>query len=116
MEELEAKKLEFLALSRCLHLKKRQEVVKGGRWPDTPFAGACVLFTGVLPGMPREVAEERVRKLGGHIGRSATRTLDILVSTTPESSKHRKAEEWIAKGQPITIMSDTDFKEALEPC
>lgn len=116
VEELKARKLEFLALSRCVHLKKRKVVIKGGRWPNTPFAGACVLFTGVIPGMPREVAEERVRKLGGFIGRSATRTLDILVSTTPGSSKHRQADDWIAKGHPITIMSDTEFKEALTPC
>lgn len=115
-DELERYKLEFLSLSRCVHLKKRKVVVKGGKWPNTPFAGAAVLFTGVIPGMPREVAEERVCKLGGYISRSATRTLDILVSTTPGSSKHRKAEEWIGKGHPITIMSDTEFKEALVPC
>ena len=115
-EELERHKLEFLAVSRCVHLKKRKVTVKGGKWPNTPFAGACVLFTGVIPGMPREVAEERVRKLGGYIGRSATKSLDILVSTTPGSTKHRKTEEWIARGRTIIIMSDTEFKEALIPC
>lgn len=113
--ELLERRLEFLALSRCVHLKKAKVVVKGGKWPNTVFAGASVLFTGTLQAMTRDAAEKKVQDLGGHISRSASKTLDILVSTTPESSKTQKVNEWIDKGSSISIMSEEEFIEALNP-
>ena len=114
--ELLTRRREFLALSRCIHLKKQRVVVKGGKWPNTVFAGASVLFTGTLETMPRDAAEKRVRDLGGHIARSANQNLDVLVSTTPDSSKTRKTREWLEKGHITRIMSETEFIKALKPC
>lgn len=115
VNQFQKRRIEIMSVARCIHLKILKRKVKGGKYPNTVFAGAAVLFTGPLTAMNRDMAEERVRKLGGHIAKSATRTLDILVSTTPDSSKTRKAEEWLSKGSIIRIMSETDFIRALVP-
>jgi DNA polymerase-3 subunit epsilon len=85
--------------------------------PDGPLAGELVVFTGALSISRREAAE-LAAKVGCSVAQSINQSTTLLVvgdqdirrlAGHEKSSKRRKAEELIAKGQPIRIIGEGDF-------
>ncbi len=84
--------------------------------PDGPLWGEVIVFTGALS-TPRKVAAELSAQVGCTVAESVNNYTTILVVgdinlrqlAGQKSSKHRKAEELIAKGQPIRILRESDF-------
>lgn len=82
-----------------------------------PLSGEEIVFTGALS-MTRREAADMADRLGASVGTGVTRHTTILVVGDQDvrklagherSSKHRKAEDLIAKGQPIRVVRETDF-------
>lgn len=85
--------------------------------PDGPLFGETIVFTGALS-MPRLEAAELAAKVGCNISSNVNRSTTILVigdqdirrlAGFDKSSKHRKTEELITKGQAIRILGESDF-------
>lgn len=85
--------------------------------PDGPLAGEVVVFTGSLH-VPRGKAAEYAADIGCEVADSLTKRTTLLVvgdqdvtrlAGHDKSSKHRRAEEYIAKGVPIRILRESDF-------
>ena len=85
--------------------------------PNGPLFGETIVFTGALS-MPRRQAAELAAKAGCNIGDNVNKITTILVvgdqdirmlAGHDKSSKHRKAEGLIAKGQAIRILGESDF-------
>lgn len=86
--------------------------------PEGPLYGEVVCFTGALT-IPRQKAASIAAGAGCEIGDGVTRHTTLLVVGDQDarrlaghrlSSKHRKAEELIAKGQRIRILTEKDFQ------
>lgn len=85
--------------------------------PDGPLYGEVVAFTGALI-IPRHEAADLAARAGCETTDSVTKHTTLLVvgdqdirllNGQEKSNKHRKAEELIAKGKPIRILTETDF-------
>lgn len=85
--------------------------------PDGPLFGNVVVFTGALS-MPRREAADAATVAGCEVGTSVTKQTTLLVvgdqdirrlAGAEKSSKHRKAEELMEKGQPIRVLGESDF-------
>jgi len=73
-----------------------------------PFFQKRFVFTGTMSAMPRNKAQEEVKKLGGKVSSALTKTTDFLVCGENPGSKAEKA-----KKQNITIMSEEEFIQKL---
>lgn len=89
--------------------------------PEGPLFGEVIVFTGALS-ISRKQAAEMAAKTGCKVGTSVTKETTILVigdqdirklAGREKSSKHRKAEELIAKGETIRIVGESDFQRLL---
>jgi len=87
--------------------------------PEGPFYAEVIVFTGVLQ-IPRKQAADMAAKIGCQVNDNVTKDTTILVvgdqdvkklAGNIKSSKHRKAEDLIAKGHKIRILRESDFKE-----
>lgn len=85
--------------------------------PDGPLFGNVVVFTGALS-IPRQEAANAAAAAGCEVGTGVTKQTTLLVvgdqdirmlAGADKSSKHRKAEELMAKGQPIRVLGESDF-------
>lgn len=85
---------------------------------DGPLFGEVLVFTGALH-IPREQAADIAASLGCRVAASVSKATTLLVvgdqdvahlAGHTKSSKHRKAEELIAKGVPIRILRESDFQ------
>jgi DNA polymerase-3 subunit epsilon len=85
--------------------------------PNGPLAGEVVVFTGALS-MHRHEAADYAAAMGCVVAASMNKTTTILVvgdqdirrlAGHEKSSKHRKAEDLIIKGQSIRIIGESDF-------
>jgi len=85
--------------------------------PEGPFFGEVLVFTGALS-MPRRDAADLATRAGCETADGVTKHTSLLVvgdqdirvlNGHEKSSKHRKAEELIAKGIPIRILTESDF-------
>jgi DNA polymerase-3 subunit epsilon len=85
---------------------------------DGPLYGEVLVFTGALH-VPREQAADIAAGLGCQVAANVSKATTLLVvgdqdiarlAGNKKSSKHRKAEELIAKGVPIRILRETDFQ------
>lgn len=88
---------------------------------DGPLFGEVVAFTGALE-IPRREAADLAAAVGCEVAQGVTKATTLLVvgdvdvkrlAGYEKSSKHRKAEELIAKGFPIRIIRETDFRELV---
>lgn len=86
---------------------------------DGPLYGEVLVFTGALH-IPREQAADIAANLGCQVAASVSKAITLLVvgdqdinllAGHTKSSKHRRAEELIAKGVPIRILRESDFQE-----
>jgi DNA polymerase III subunit epsilon len=84
---------------------------------DGLLFGEVLVFTGALS-MPRRIAADAAADAGCRVDAGVTKHTTLLVVGDEDvrklaghntSSKHRKAEELIAKGQPIRILGESDF-------
>jgi len=94
-----------------------QEAIKREGNPEGPLAGEVMVFTGALS-MHRHQAADYAAALGCEVAPIVNKTTTILVvgdqdiqrlAGHEKSSKHRKVEDLINKGQPIRIMGESDF-------
>lgn len=86
--------------------------------PEGPLYGEVAVFTGSLS-IPRREAANIAADAGCKVAPSVTKSTSLLVVGDQDirrlvghkkSSKHRKAEDLISKGQPIRILRETDFR------
>jgi DNA polymerase-3 subunit epsilon len=84
--------------------------------------GQTVVFTGALS-LPRKDAAHMAAGIGCSVASSVSKKIDYLVvgdqditklAGKDKSSKHLKAEALIAKGIPIRIIKESDFKELVD--
>jgi len=89
--------------------------------PDGPLHGEVIVFTGALAITRREAAD-LAASVGCEVDSGVTKKTTLLVvgdmdvqrlAGHSKSSKHRKAEDLAAKGQPIRIIRETDFRELV---
>lgn len=89
--------------------------------PDGLLFGEVVVFTGALE-IPRREAADLAAAVGCEVAQSVTKATTLLVvgdvdvkrlAGHDKSSKHRKAEALIARGLPIRIIRETDFRELI---
>lgn len=90
--------------------------------PEGPLCGEVLVFTGALE-IPRREAADMAARIGCHVDPGVTKKTTILVvgdqdvkklAGHEKSSKHRKAEDLISKGQTIRILRETDFRELTQ--
>lgn len=90
--------------------------------PDGVLAGEVIVFTGALS-MPRSQAAEFAANAGCDVGDGVNKKTTLLVvgdqdisklAGHDKSSKHRKAEDLIGKGQNIRILGESDFLRLLK--
>lgn len=89
--------------------------------PEGPLFGEIVVFTGTLT-LPRREAAEMAARMGCEVAEGVTKHTTLLVvgdqdlrvlNGHEKSSKHRKAEELVAKGKPIRILCESDFMSLM---
>jgi len=90
--------------------------------PDGPLSGEVIVFTGALQ-ILRADAASMAAGIGCTVEDRVTKTTTILIVGDQDvkklagqikSSKHRKAEELISKGQQIRILRESDFRELVK--
>lgn len=90
--------------------------------PDNVLFGKVCVFTGALDTMTRAEAMQIVVNLGGICGDSVTKKTDYLIlgnnsygisHVEGKSSKQRKAEDLILKGQELQIISEAVFMDIV---
>jgi DNA polymerase III subunit epsilon len=98
-----------------------QRVARAGN-PDGELYGEVLVFTGALM-IPRREAAAFAASVGCEVDASVTKRTTLLVvgdqdvqrlAGHEKSSKHRKAEQFAAMGQPIRILRETDFRELVK--
>ena len=92
--------------------------------PDGELFGEVLVFTGMLS-IPRGQAADAAAAAGCRVDDSISRHTTMLVVGDQDlrtllaghrkSSKHRKAEQLIAKGQPICILGESAFMRIVSP-
>jgi DNA polymerase-3 subunit epsilon len=101
---------------RPIKLNSSDSVAKDGN-PEGPLFGEVLVFTGALT-TPRREAAGLAARAGCESADGVTKHTTLLVVGDQDvrllnghgkSAKHRKAEELIAKGQPIRILTESDF-------
>lgn len=89
--------------------------------PDGSLAGEVIVFTGALEILRRDAAD-LAASVGCTVATAVTKKTTLLVvgdtdvqklAGHTKSSKHRKAEGLITKGQPIRILRESDFKQLV---
>lgn len=89
---------------------------------DGPLSGEVVVFTGALS-VPRREAAGLAVEAGCDVSPSVGKKTTLVVVGQQDlrrlkgherSSKHRKAEALIAKGQPLRILGEEDFRRLVQ--
>lgn len=108
----------MLRAQQPIDLTVVKDVARQGN-PEGPLYGAVLVFTGAL-NISRSEAAGLAARAGCNIDSAVTKRTTLLVVGDQDvlrlagynkSTKHRKAEELIAKGQAIRIIQETDFLE-----
>jgi len=90
--------------------------------PDGILSGEVIVFTGQLQ-ITKNEAADLAAKVGCDVGQGVTKKTTLLcvgnqdiekLAGHSKSSKHRKAESLIAKGQRIRIIREADFMEMVD--
>ena len=89
--------------------------------PEGPLYGEVLVFTGELK-LPRREAADLAANAGCKVDTGVTKRTTLLIvgdqdaaklAGHEKSTKHRRAEALIAKGQLIRILRETDFQEIV---
>lgn len=98
------------------------QTIKREANPEGCFYGNNLVFTGALE-TPRREAADMAARIGCNVQTGVNKETTMIVVGNQDirklaghekSSKHRKAEELIRKGQDIRIISEKDFKELVK--
>jgi DNA polymerase-3 subunit epsilon len=90
--------------------------------PEGSFFGEVLVFTGSLE-IPRREAADLAAAVGCKVAPDVTKKTTMLVVGDQDigklvghekSTKHKKAEQLIAKGVAIRILKERDFKELVQ--
>lgn len=90
---------------------------------NNPLYNKACVFTGALEKMSRQQAMQIVANIGGICSNSVTKKTNFLILGNfdycrmikdNKSGKTKKAEEYILKGQDISIISENEFYEMIE--
>lgn len=96
--------------------------VKRAGNPEGIFSGEVIVFTGQLQ-ITKHEAADLAAKIGCDVGQGVTKKTTLLcvgnqdtekLAWHSKSSKHRKAENLIARGQKIRIIRETDFMKMVD--
>ena len=96
--------------------------VKRAGNPEGIFSGEVIVFTGQLQ-ITKHEAADLAAKIGCDVGQGVTKKTTLLcvgnqdiekLAGHSKSSKHRKAENLIARGQKIRIIRETDFMKMVD--
>jgi DNA polymerase III subunit epsilon len=102
------------------HPNDYRPIMRDGN-PDGELYGEVLVFTGALS-MPRRVAANLASSAGCRVDDGVTKHTTLLVvgdqdikrlAGQEKSSKHRRAEELIAAGKPIRILTESDFQRVV---
>lgn len=103
-----------------IHPETYQPIARDGN-PDGELYGEVLVFTGALS-MPRRVAADLAASAGCRVDSEVTKRTTLLVAGDQDikklagqekSSKHRRAEELIASGKVIRILTESDFQRVV---
>jgi DNA polymerase-3 subunit epsilon len=106
--------------SQPIHPHGKPPIVRFGD-RDGPLYGEVLVFTGALSMLRREAADA-ASAAGCEVDAGVTERTTLLVvgdqdvrklAGHEKSSKHRKAEDLIARGQKIRILGETDFRRIV---
>lgn len=106
----------------CQPIRGATDLIAQDGDPEGPLTGETIVFTGALS-VPRRIAAGKAATSGCDVARSVTRKTTLLVvgdqdvrrlAGHDKSSKHRKAEKLIQKGQNIRILTESDFFSLIE--
>ena len=85
--------------------------------PAGPLYGRTVCVSGDLRAMGKPEVWKRVAEAGGRPAKNVTKKTDVLVVGDSDhggkTSKHKQAEAYIAKGQSIDIITETELMARL---
>jgi DNA polymerase-3 subunit epsilon len=107
-------------VSQPIDLAMEQQIAREGN-PDGELFSEVLVFTGALSISRREAADYAA-VVGCEVDAGVTKRTTILVvgdqdiwrlAGHEKSSKHRKAEALIKKGQKIRILQESDFRELI---
>jgi len=107
-------------IGRPIGLSSVEGIKRSGN-PEGSLSDEVMVFTGALE-MPRSEAADMAAQVGCQVDENVTRRTTLLVvgdqdigrlAGHEKSSKHRKAEEMVAKGFSIRIIGESDFKELV---
>jgi DNA polymerase-3 subunit epsilon len=121
-EWLKRVELTLDGLSRTDDRKRQKMLVAQDGDPEGPLAGEVIVFTGALQ-LPRREAATQAACIGCQVADAVTKKTTLLVVGDQDvtrlaghdrSSKHRKAEDLIARGQPLRILRESDFMRLVE--
>lgn len=105
----EDQNIEELQRLETAGLQFTQEVVETETPTDTPFSGKSVVLTGTLEKYTREDAAEIIRKLGGKVTDSVSKSTGYVIVGEKPGSKLAKAQKL-----GIPILSEADFVGMIE--
>lgn len=104
-------------VERCRRSPSSGAAIRRDGDVDGPLVCESIVFTGALQ-MPRREAADVAHEAGAAVESGVTKRTTMLVVGDQDidklcghdkSGKHRKAEQLIAKGQPIRIVGEADF-------
>lgn len=90
-------------------LKSGIKIKAQGREIRGKLSGKTFVFTGILDSISRELAKEKVRKLGGEISESVSKKTDFVVAGEDSGSKLEKAKSFGVK-----IIDEKEFIKMIE--
>jgi DNA polymerase-3 subunit epsilon len=111
----------LVRVNKPIDMSRAGRITREGN-PDGPLAGEVAVFTGALS-MPRREAADLAAEAGCEVAASVKRDTTLLIVGDQDisrlaghrkSSKHRNAEDLIAKGQEIRIVGESDFLRLLK--
>lgn len=116
--------IDLTAISAATHCVRASDITAepGKERPDSPLYGKVCVFTGTLERMQRKDAMQLVVNLGGTCGDNVTAKTNFLIlgnndyCTTikdGKSTKQKKAEALILKGNDLQILSETTFYDMI---
>ena len=91
--------------------------------PENPFFERNIVFTGTLTSMVRREAQIKVLELGGKCSTGVNNSTNFLIvgeqdysryGEGSKSSKMKKAENLLSKGQEIELLSENQFIEMIQ--
>ena len=89
---------------------------------EGPYAGEAIVFTGALS-IPRREAAAMAAAVGFDVAKSVSKKVGTVVvgaqdarrlNGAEKSSKHCKAEELIAQGHDLRIITEDDFRQIVD--